>query len=206
MPTVRIAIARPTAYAWIEGGPHVLIRTRHGLAQELLPTYARDAAYPCYSTGIAASATGELVVSGRCRAHSGEWDTSTPHEGFIAERGPSRWSIRRGFAPLRAIASDGRRFIAVGDRGIVLVRDGSGWHTRRHGTTEFTAIIDPPRSGILAVGAAAPRPMVVDGELVAATVMTVTVSADHRVLDGAVAARWLAAFTTLMERPLRLLL
>ena len=60
-------------------------------------------------------------------------------------------------------------------------------------------------AGVLAVGAAAPRPMVVDGELVAATVMTVTVSADHRVLDGAVAARWLAAFTTLMERPLRLL-
>ena len=74
-----------------------------------------------------------------------------------------------------------------------------------YGTAEFTAIIDPPRSGILAVGAAAPRPMVVDGELVAATVMTVTVSADHRVLDGAVAARWLAAFTTLMERPLRML-
>jgi pyruvate dehydrogenase E2 component (dihydrolipoamide acetyltransferase) len=73
------------------------------------------------------------------------------------------------------------------------------------GTTEFTAIIDPPRSGILAVGAAVPRPVVVDGELVAATVMTVTLSADHRVLDGAVAARWLAAFTALVEHPLRLL-
>ncbi|TYL54432.1 dihydrolipoamide acetyltransferase family protein [Agromyces mariniharenae] len=74
-----------------------------------------------------------------------------------------------------------------------------------YGTTEFTAIIDPPRSGILAVGAATPRPVVVDGELVAATVMTVTLSADHRVLDGAVGARWLAAFTALVEHPLRLL-
>ena len=74
-----------------------------------------------------------------------------------------------------------------------------------YGTTAFTAIIDPPRSGILAVGAATPRPVVVDGELVAATVMTVTLSADHRVLDGAVGARWLAAFAALLEHPLRLL-
>ena len=74
-----------------------------------------------------------------------------------------------------------------------------------YGTSAFTAIIDPPRSGILAVGAAAPRPVVVDGALAVATVMTVTLSADHRVLDGAVAARWLAAFTSLVERPLRLL-
>jgi pyruvate dehydrogenase E2 component (dihydrolipoamide acetyltransferase) len=74
-----------------------------------------------------------------------------------------------------------------------------------YGTTEFTAIIDPPRSGILAVGAATPRPVVVEGEVVGATVMTVTLSADHRVLDGAVGARWLAAFTTLVEHPLRLL-
>jgi pyruvate dehydrogenase E2 component (dihydrolipoamide acetyltransferase) len=47
--------------------------------------------------------------------------------------------------------------------------------------------------------------VVVDGELVAATVMTVTLSADHRVLDGAVGARWLAAFAALLEHPLRLL-
>ena len=75
-----------------------------------------------------------------------------------------------------------------------------------YGTAEFTAIIDPPRSGILAVGAATARPIVVDGELAVATLMTVTLSADHRVLDGAVAARWLAAFASVIERPLRLLL
>ncbi len=75
-----------------------------------------------------------------------------------------------------------------------------------YGTAEFTAIIDPPRAGILAVGAATPRPVVVDGELAVATVMTVTLSADHRVLDGAVAARWLASFAAFVEHPLRLLL
>ena len=55
------------------------------------------------------------------------------------------------------------------------------------------------------MGAAVPRPIVLDGELTVATVTTVTLSADHRVLDGAVAARWLAAFASVIERPLRLL-
>jgi pyruvate dehydrogenase E2 component (dihydrolipoamide acetyltransferase) len=75
-----------------------------------------------------------------------------------------------------------------------------------YGTREFSAIINPPHAGILAVGAAAPRPVVAeDGGIVAATVMTVTLSADHRVLDGAVAAQWLAAFVRRMENPLSLL-
>lgn len=74
------------------------------------------------------------------------------------------------------------------------------------GTQEFSAIINPPHSGILAVGAATQRPVVVDGELAVATVMTVTLSADHRVLDGALAARWLAAFKERIEKPLGLLL
>jgi len=76
-----------------------------------------------------------------------------------------------------------------------------------YGTREFTAIINPPHSGILAVGAAQRRPVVVDdGTLVAASVMTVTLSADHRVLDGALAAEWLAAFVRRIENPLTILL
>ncbi|NYF17537.1 pyruvate dehydrogenase E2 component (dihydrolipoamide acetyltransferase) [Microbacterium sp. AK009] len=74
-----------------------------------------------------------------------------------------------------------------------------------YGTEEFAAIINPPHSGILAVGAAQPSPVVVDGELVVGTVMTVTLSADHRVLDGALAAQWLAAFVAKMENPLSIL-
>jgi pyruvate dehydrogenase E2 component (dihydrolipoamide acetyltransferase) len=62
------------------------------------------------------------------------------------------------------------------------------------GVREFAAVINPPQAAILAVGAAEARPVVVDGKLAVANVMTVTLSADHRVTEGAVAARWLAAF------------
>jgi pyruvate dehydrogenase E2 component (dihydrolipoamide acetyltransferase) len=69
------------------------------------------------------------------------------------------------------------------------------------GTQAFSAIINPPQAGILAVGAARAAPVVVDGVLAVGTIMTVTLSADHRVLDGALAARWLAAFVTRVENP-----
>lgn len=76
-----------------------------------------------------------------------------------------------------------------------------------YGIKQFAAIINPPQAAILAVGAAERRPVVDDnGDLKAATVMTVTLSADHRVVDGAVGARWLAAFRTLIEAPVRILL
>ncbi len=75
-----------------------------------------------------------------------------------------------------------------------------------YGTTQFSAIINPPHAGILAVGAASARPVVEpDGSLGVATVMTVTLSADHRVLDGALAARWLAAFVARIENPVSIL-
>ncbi|QEV98794.1 2-oxo acid dehydrogenase subunit E2 [Microbacterium caowuchunii] len=76
-----------------------------------------------------------------------------------------------------------------------------------YGTKEFSAILNPPQAGILAVGAARKTPVVdADGGLAVGTVMTVTLSADHRVLDGAVAAEWLAAFTRGIEHPLSLLI
>ncbi|WP_136707228.1 dihydrolipoamide acetyltransferase family protein [Agromyces sp. H66] len=73
------------------------------------------------------------------------------------------------------------------------------------GTQEFSAIINPPQAGILAVGAARQAPVVVDGALEVGTIMTVTLSADHRVLDGALAARWLSAFVARIEHPLTIL-
>ena len=74
-----------------------------------------------------------------------------------------------------------------------------------YGTEEFAAIINPPQSAILAVGAARQEPVVVDGHLAVATVVHVTLSADHRVIDGALAAEWMAAFVASVEEPLRLL-
>ena len=62
------------------------------------------------------------------------------------------------------------------------------------GVREFAAVINPPQAAILAVGAAEARPVVLDGRLAVANVLTVTLSVDHRVTEGAVAARWLAAF------------
>lgn len=74
-----------------------------------------------------------------------------------------------------------------------------------YGTQSFSAIINPPHAGILAVGAASARPVVVDGALEVGQVMTVTLSADHRAWDGALAARWLAAFVARIEHPARIL-
>jgi pyruvate dehydrogenase E2 component (dihydrolipoamide acetyltransferase) len=71
-----------------------------------------------------------------------------------------------------------------------------------YGTLEFSAIINPPQSGILAVGAARPQPVVVDGAVTAATVMKCVLSVDHRAIDGALAARWLSAFTTRLQDPM----
>ncbi|MCA0216348.1 MAG: 2-oxo acid dehydrogenase subunit E2 [Actinobacteria bacterium] len=74
-----------------------------------------------------------------------------------------------------------------------------------YGVTEFSAIINPPQSAILAVGLARQQAVVVDGAIEVGTIMTVTLSADHRVLDGALAAQWLAAFVKHIENPLGML-
>lgn len=75
-----------------------------------------------------------------------------------------------------------------------------------YGVDEFSAILNPPQSGILAVAAAKQQPVVDDGVLGVGTVMTVTLSADHRVIDGAVGAEWMAAFRRRMENPVSALL
>ena len=74
------------------------------------------------------------------------------------------------------------------------------------GVKEFAAIINPPQSCILAVGAGAQRPVVKDGTLAVATVMSCTLAVDHRSVDGAVGAEFLAAFKRLVEAPLTMLL
>jgi pyruvate dehydrogenase E2 component (dihydrolipoamide acetyltransferase) len=69
------------------------------------------------------------------------------------------------------------------------------------GVEEFTAILNPPESAILAVGAILDRPVVIDKQIVARPVMKVTLSYDHRVIDGAAAARFLNTFRELVEDP-----
>jgi pyruvate dehydrogenase E2 component (dihydrolipoamide acetyltransferase) len=74
------------------------------------------------------------------------------------------------------------------------------------GVKQFTAIINPPQAAILAVGAGEKRPVVKDGALAVATVMTCTLSVDHRVADGALGAEWMAVFKGIIEDPLSLML
>jgi len=74
------------------------------------------------------------------------------------------------------------------------------------GITSFSAIINPPQGAIIAIGAGEKRPVVRGSELAIATVMTVTLSCDHRVVDGAIGAEFLAAFKAIVEAPLSLML
>jgi pyruvate dehydrogenase E2 component (dihydrolipoamide acetyltransferase) len=74
------------------------------------------------------------------------------------------------------------------------------------GIKDFAAVINPPQGCILAVGAGEQRPVVKNGALAIATVMSCTLSVDHRVVDGAVGAEFLAAFKKIVEDPLAMLL
>ncbi len=69
------------------------------------------------------------------------------------------------------------------------------------GIREFTAIINPPEAGIFAVGGAAPTPVVRNGEIVVRNIMHVTMSCDHRVIDGATGAKFLQTFKQMLEQP-----
>ncbi|MBA3240179.1 MAG: 2-oxo acid dehydrogenase subunit E2, partial [Acidobacteria bacterium] len=73
------------------------------------------------------------------------------------------------------------------------------------GIDEFTAVINPPEAAILAVGAMQPKPVVRDGEVVVRQLMRVTMSCDHRVIDGATGAKFLQTLKKILENPLYLL-
>jgi len=74
-----------------------------------------------------------------------------------------------------------------------------------YGVSHFTSIVNPPQAAILAVGAGEQKVVVRDGEMAVATVMTCTLTCDHRVIDGALGAQWLQAFKGFVERPLSML-
>ena len=87
-----------------------------------------------------------------------------------------------------------------------------GWYVQRFepwnvwNQEDFCAVINPPQACILAVGAGEQRPVVKDGALAVATVMSCTLSVDHRAVDGAIGAEYLGAFKRLIEDPLGMLL
>ncbi len=73
------------------------------------------------------------------------------------------------------------------------------------GIKQFNAIINPPQACIMAVGAGEKRPVIIDGQVTAKTIVSITLSSDHRVVDGKVGAEFLAAFKKYMENPVLLL-
>ena len=75
-----------------------------------------------------------------------------------------------------------------------------------YGIKEFTAVINPPQACILAVGAGEQRPIVKDGALAVATIMSMTLSTDHRVVDGATAAEFMGVLKKLIEDPVQMML
>jgi pyruvate dehydrogenase E2 component (dihydrolipoamide acetyltransferase) len=108
------------------------------------------------------------------------------------------------------MAAKNKEMIASARSGKVRPEDveGSTFTTSNLGPYEveqFVAIINPPEAGIIAVGSAKPVPVIVNGEIKIATRMRATISADHRVTDGAEAAQLMLAFKRLLENPMRLL-
>jgi pyruvate dehydrogenase E2 component (dihydrolipoamide acetyltransferase) len=74
-----------------------------------------------------------------------------------------------------------------------------------YGVDHFTAIINPPNAAILAVGSAIQKPIVKNGQLTVGTLMSMTMSSDHRIVDGAMAAQYLATVKHMLEQPAMLL-
>jgi pyruvate dehydrogenase E2 component (dihydrolipoamide acetyltransferase) len=109
--------------------------------------------------------------------------------------------IAQTTAALAAKARDGKLALADMSGGTFTISN-----LGMFGIDQFTAVINPPEAAILAVGAAILVPVLRDGELVDVPKMKITLTADHRVLDGATAAAFLRSLTGILEQPLRILL
>ena len=113
--------------------------------------------------------------------------------------------------PLSELSAEAHTLAAKAREGKLSLEDMSGGtftlsNLGMFGIDHFTAVLNPPQAAILAVGAAKPEAVVRDGVVVAATTMRLALSIDHRTLDGATAARFLAELRELLEDPLRILL
>ena len=110
---------------------------------------------------------------------------------------------------LSAISSQVKTFVEQANTGRLQQKDLEGGsiaisNLGMYGIDEFSAIINPPQSAILAVGAARPTVQVVDGQPAVATTADFVLSVDHRAIDGALAAQWMAALVEALETPIRL--
>ncbi|WP_342628851.1 pyruvate dehydrogenase complex dihydrolipoamide acetyltransferase [Nguyenibacter vanlangensis] len=110
---------------------------------------------------------------------------------------------------LREISAEARDLIARARAGKLKPQEFQGGsfsisNMGMFGVKEFSAIINPPQAAILAIAAGEKRAVVKGGAVAVATVMTVTLSVDHRVVDGALAAEWVSAFRAIVESPLSL--
>lgn len=108
-----------------------------------------------------------------------------------------------------AIAAGVRAFVKQANEGALAQSDLEGGsitvtNLGMFGVEEFSAIINPPQSAILAVGAGVRAPVVADDGIAVATQLALVLSVDHRAIDGALAARWMAALVRAIEEPLRL--
>lgn len=111
---------------------------------------------------------------------------------------------------LRHISSESKRLASKArEKGLTIEEMSDSTFTISNlgmfGVAHFTAIINPPNVAILAVGAAIEKPVVRDGKIVVGHVMSMTMSSDHRVVDGAMAAAYLATVRGLLEKPAALL-
>ena len=116
-----------------------------------------------------------------------------------------------GGMDVRAIAAESRRLADKAREGQLMPEEYQGGtisisNLGMYGVREFSAVINPPHGSILAIGAGEKRPVVIDDEIVPATMMSINMACDHRAMDGAVGAQFLAALKKLLEEPLRLII
>ena len=139
------------------------------------------------------------------------FDTVDVSVAIASERGlvtPVLRAVEK--SSLSAISAQVKAFVAQANAGRLQQKDIEGGsiaisNLGMYGVEEFSAIINPPQSAILAVGAARPTVQVVNGQPAVVTAASLVLSADHRAIDGALAARWMAALAESIEAPIRLL-
>lgn len=118
---------------------------------------------------------------------------------------PIVWAADR--KPLTIVSSEVADLIAKARAGRLQAKEFTGGsftisNLGMYGVSAFTAVINPPHAAILAVAAARPTPVVKDGQIVVANIMQACLSCDHRVVDGAVGAEWMAQFKAIVENPI----